>query len=249
MKRALSIIVPAYNEEARLAATVGDVLAEAADLLDAFEVLIVNDGSGDGTGAVADRLAARHPQVTVLHQPCNRGVGAAYHEGLRRARHPYLTLIPGDRAFHRSGVRALFAAVGTAELVVSYRANMEARTPLRRFLSVCCTRSMRLLTGRPIRDAHSMYVFPTERARLIPVHDGYGYHIQALSALLRSCESYVEVPVRLNPRPDASSGVMRPRVIAALVWTMGRLYLRRFLTGRNGPAAATPPAVALREAA
>jgi glycosyltransferase involved in cell wall biosynthesis len=227
MRRELSIVVPAYNEETRLESTVTDILAEADRELDDFEIIIVNDGSDDATGAIADRLARRHSTVTVVHQPVNRGVGAAYYAGLSRSRYAYLTLIPGDRAFHRSGVRALFASVGSAELVVSYRCNMSVRPPLRRFLSVCCTTAMRLLTGWAIRDAHSLYVFPTERARVIPVNNGYGYHIEALSTLLQTCASCMQVPVRLNPKPDANSGVMKPRVIAGLVWTMVRMYLRR----------------------
>jgi glycosyltransferase involved in cell wall biosynthesis len=227
MTRQLSIIVPAYNEEARLESTVRDILAEGVRELSAFEVIIVNDGSTDNTAAVANRLAQAHPAVTVITQRVNRGVGAAYYAGLGSCRYPYLTLIPGDHAFHRSGVRAVFAAVGSAELVVSYRANMRTRPFLRRMLSVCCTSGMRLLTGCPIRDAHSMYVFPTERARQIPVNAGYGYHIEALSTLLQTCSSYMEMPVRLNPRTDASSGVMKPRVIAGLIGTMAHMYLRR----------------------
>jgi glycosyltransferase involved in cell wall biosynthesis len=248
--RRLTVVVPAYNEEQKLAKTVREILEAANRELDDFEVIVVNDGSTDATGAVANSLAREHPQVSVAHQPANRGVGAAYYLGLTRARYPALTVIPGDNAFHFSGVEALFRSVGSAELVVSYRDNMQARTPLRRFLSVCCTATMRWLTGRPIRDAHSMFVFPVEQARQIPVNDGYGYHIEALSSLLQTCRSYAEVPVRLNPRPDASSGVMRPRVIASLVWTMARMYCRRFLGRRSRRRAAeTPghtPATALR---
>jgi glycosyltransferase involved in cell wall biosynthesis len=250
MARQLSIIVPAYNEEARLEHTVSDIVAEAVRELTDFEVLIINDGSTDNTGAVADRLARAHPCVTVISQPRNRGVGAAYYAGLSRCRYPHLTLIPGDHAFHRDGVRAVFAVVGSAELVVSYRANMRARPFLRRMLSVCCTSAMRLLTGCPIHDAHSMYVFPTEKARRILVNPGYGYHIEALSTLLQTCGSYVEVPVRLNPKTDASSGVMKPRVIAGLIATMARMYMRR-IASRFGFAGkrSVPRGAAVRDVA
>jgi glycosyltransferase involved in cell wall biosynthesis len=241
MSKQLTIVVPAYNEQVKLETTVREILCAAARALDAFEVIVVNDGSTDATGAVANRLAREHPQVAVVHQPTNRGVGAAYYVGLTRARYPALTVIPGDNAFHSSGVETLFRSVGSAELIVSYRENMQARTPLRRVLSVCCTATMRWLTSRPIRDAHSMFVFPVEQARQIPVNDGYGYHIEALSTLLQTCSSYAEVPVRLNPRPDASSGVMRPRVIATLVWTMARMYCRRFLGRRSRRLAAEAP--------
>ncbi len=231
MGKRLTIVVPAYNEEAKLATTVREALAEAARALDAYEVIVVNDGSADGTGAVADELARAHPAVRVVHQPVNRGVGAAYAVALAMARHEFLTLVPGDNAFHRSGLRAVFECVGQAELIVTYRCNMQLRTPLRRLLSRCATLAIRILTGCPLRDAHSMFVFPVDRARQIDAGTGYGYHMTALSTLLQRVDSYLEMPVALNPKPDASSGVMRTRTLLALGATLLRLYARRFTRG------------------
>jgi glycosyltransferase involved in cell wall biosynthesis len=227
----LSIIVPAYNEAARLATTVEEILLQASPVLDAYEVIIVNDGSTDATGQVADRLAGDREAVQVIHQLVNRGVGAAYYTALYQASFEYVTLVPGDNAFHHSGLQTLFAAVGAAELVISYRTNIEARTPLRRLLSRSCNRAMRLLTGCPIRDTHSMFVFPVALARQIPENRGYGYHMEALATLLQRVDSYIEVPVRLNPKPDASSRVMRLRPLACLARTMLGLYARRLTIG------------------
>lgn len=243
MNGELTIVVPALNEERRLAVTVEEAVAAAAKHLAAFEVIIVNDGSTDGTGAAADALAARFPWVTVVHFPTNQGVGAAYHAALARARYPYLTLIPGDNAFHRSGLDALFPLVGRTEMVISYRANPRVRTRMRLFLSRCSTWGLRVLTGHYIRDAHSLYVFPVGRARRVPRNTGYGYHLETLSTLLIGGTGYTEVPVHLTPRPDSSSKVMRVGVLSRLVLTMLRLYGRRFLLRRRidlGP----PPAVA-----
>jgi dolichyl-phosphate beta-glucosyltransferase len=226
MSAALTVVVPAWNEEKRLAVTVEEVVAAAQRQLRAFEIIIVNDGSSDGTAMVAEALAARFPCVSVIHHRTNRGVGAAYHTGLTLAKYPYLTLVPGDNAFHVSGLDAVFALVGQVEMVVSYRANPRARTPMRRLLSRCCTLGMRLVTGQPIRDAHSLYVFPVAQARQVRRNSGYGYHIETLSTLLRGGVPYAEVPVRLNPRPDSSSKVMRLRVLARLIATMGRQFVR-----------------------
>ncbi len=228
----LSIVVPALNEEGRLAVTVQEAIRTAQKHLDAFELIIVNDGSTDGTFEAAEQLALRFPCVSVVHFPENRGVGAAYYEGLRLARFPYLTLIPGDNAFRQSGLEAMFPLVGRHEMIISYRANPRARTPLRLLLSRCCTTAMRMLTGCPIRDAHSLYVFPVAKARQTPRNAGYGYHIETLAALLRGGLSYAEVPVLLNPRPDSSSKVMRPGVLLRLMATMTRLYLNRLLGRR-----------------
>lgn len=233
MDRELTILVPALNEERRLAVTVEDAIQAAQRHLSAFEVIIVNDGSTDGTAEVADRLAARYPWVSAVHFPTNRGVGAAYHEGLRRARFAHLTLIPGDHAFHRSGLEAIFQLVGRHRMVISYRANPRVRTRMRLLLSRCSTWAMRVLTGRWIRDAHSLYVFPVAEARQVRRNTGYGYHIETLSTLLRGGVDYAEVPVLLNPRPDSSSKVMRPGVLGRLMWTMTRLYLKFLIMRRK----------------
>jgi glycosyltransferase involved in cell wall biosynthesis len=229
MAAELTVIVPAFNEEGRLAKTVREVFQAAQRTLEAFEIIIVNDGSRDRTGKVADSLARQYRWVSAVHQPFNLGVGAAYYRGLCLARYPYLTLVPGDNAFCPSGLEAVFRLVGVRDMVISYRVNSEARTPLRRLLSRCCTGAMRLLTGCKIQDAHSLFVFPVRQARQVRMNPGYGYHIETLSTLLRGGLSYVEVPVRLNPRPDASSKVMRPGVLARLILTLARLYVRYLL--------------------
>lgn len=226
MSPGLTVIVPAWNEERRLAITVESVVAAARRQLSEFEVIIVDDGSTDGTAEVAERLANRFPCVSVVQHPTNLGVGAAFHTGLTRARFPYLTLVPGDNAFHESGLDAVFALVGKVEMVVTYRANPRARTPMRRLLSVCCTQAMRVVTGKPIRDAHSLYVFPVAQARQVRRNTGYGYHIETLSTLLRGGVPFAEVPVQLNPRPDSSSKVMRLGVLARLIATMSRQFFR-----------------------
>lgn len=233
MSVGLTVIVPAWNEETRLATTVAEVLRAARQRLRTFEIIIVNDGSTDGTARVADDLAARFRRVSVVHHAANRGVGAAYRTGLSRARYPYLTLVPGDNAFHHSGLEMVFALVGTIEMIVTYRENPRARTPLRRLLSRCCTLGMRLVTGQPIRDAHSLYVFPVALARQVRPNAGYGYHIETLSTLLRGGVPYVEAPVRLNPRPDSSSKVMRLSVLARLIATMVRQFFKFVVLGRK----------------
>ncbi len=249
----LTIVVPALNEERRLAVTVEEAVRAARRHLAAFEVIVVDDGSTDGTGAAADALAARYPEVSVVRHATNLGVGAAFHEGLGRARYPYLTLVPGDNAFHASGLDDLFRLVGEYDLVVSYRANPRARSRPRLLLSRCCTAAMRAVTGEPIRDAHSLYVFPVAQARQVRRNTGYGYHIETLSALLRGGVRYAEVPVLLNPRPDSSSKVMRLGVLGRLVWTMARLaadslVFRRKVRFAPAAAPATPPAASRRAA-
>lgn len=225
----LTIIIPAYNEDRKLSKTVEEAISAARAELSAFEVVIVNDGSTDGTAEVADEMARRYDEVSVIHQPRNMGVGAAYTTGLERASFPLITLIPGDNAFEKSGVVDVFRAAGTADIVISYRANPQARTFARRVLSIICTQLLRLATRCPIRDGHSMYVWPVDEARQIVVPADYRYHLVSLTTLMRNAKTYTEVPVTLTPKPDSSSGVMRFGVVFGLGFAMLRMLISSYL--------------------
>jgi glycosyltransferase involved in cell wall biosynthesis len=228
-------VVPAYNEVTRLRLTVTELVEEAehADLC--YQVIIVNDGSVDGTAEVAEDLARERPgAISVIHQPVNLGVGRAFLAGLNVTDKRFITLVPGDNAFARSGIARLFAAAGSAELIVTYRSNPQARTFLRRWLSRFATLTLRLISGRAVRDAHSMFIYPVDVVRQFRFSAGYGYHMETLSRMLLVARTVREIPVELNPKPDASSGVMKVRTLLVLGATAVRLLLLR-ITGRLVP--------------
>src|SRR5206468_6166409 len=87
----LSVVLPAYNEAANLHATVESALEVLRGLGGRFEVIIVDDGSRDGTGALADALARATPEVRTVHHPHNRGYGAAIRSGFTAAAVPWLS--------------------------------------------------------------------------------------------------------------------------------------------------------------
>jgi len=232
MTKELTIVVPAYNEQDRLVKTVNEIVEVADKVLTSWELILVNDGSTDRTREVAESLRDIRPgEIQILDLQQNKGVGNAFLLGLSKASKEFITLIPGDNAFTISGVRTLFSSVGDAELVISYRSNPAARTFLRRWLSRFATLVLRLISGRQIRDAHSMFVYPVKVARQFKFSPGYGYHMETLSRMLLIANSVKEVPVELNPKPDASSGVMRMQTLYILGSTALRLLWLR-ITGR-----------------
>lgn len=227
----LTIVIPAFNEENRISITLKEVHHIARKTLHEFEMIVIDDGSADATHAIAVATAndLGH-EVKVFRQKVNQGVGAAFQLGLAQARFPQLCLIPGDNAFNVSGIELLFSHCGSSPLVISYRQNMETRTPLRHLLSRLATLSLRMITGYKIRDAHSLYLFPVEATRLLNVKSaGYGYHIEILSRLLNRLQLFSEVPVTLNPKPDASSGVMKPGTLFILGATLSKLFGLRLI--------------------
>lgn len=231
VSKKLSIVIPAFNEEKQIQSTMQEVYNVAQKTLDEFEIIVVDDGSTDATYSVAMTAASNiGTEIIVISQKINQGVGAAFHLGLDKAKFPQLCLIPGDNAYSVTGIELLFSQCGSAPLVISYRQNMEARTPLRYLLSRIATFSLRLITGLKIRDAHSLYLFPVEETRRLGVKSaGYGYHIEVLSRLLSKLQSFSEVPVVLNPKPDASSGVMKPKTLLILGATICKLVGLRIL--------------------
>ena len=229
--RKLTIVIPAFNEEKRIKITIQEVFTAAQKILDDYEIIVVDDGSDDSTYFEAVSIAAQcGSKVRVIKQNQNQGVGAAFFYGLSQAKFPQLCLIPGDNAYDKNSIELLFEQCGLAPLVISYRNNMEERTPIRHVLSRLATFSLRVLTGARVSDAHSLFLFPVEETRLLKVSaSGYGYHMEILSRLLVKLKSYIEVPVLLNPKPDASSGVMKPKTLYILGQTLCRLMCLRIL--------------------
>ena len=82
----LSVFLPAYNEKENLAAAVREIAAIVAGTVEDYEIIIVEDGSTDGTAELADELAASIPNVRAAHQPQNRGYGPAVLRGLAEAK-------------------------------------------------------------------------------------------------------------------------------------------------------------------
>ena len=92
----ITLIVPALNEEAVIASVLDGIYAEAARHFRDFELLAVDDGSTDSTGAIMEQCAARNPKMQVLHNQPNIGLGASFQKGLKQARFQYVMLLCGD---------------------------------------------------------------------------------------------------------------------------------------------------------
>ena len=112
---------PMYNEEANIEEAVARALRVLPRVAEAFEVIVVNDGSRDRTGELADRLAAAHPEVRAVHHPVNRGYGAALRSGIAASRLEWIFYTDGDNQFDLEELPRLLALRDQAEIVTGYR--------------------------------------------------------------------------------------------------------------------------------
>ena len=147
----ISVFFPCYNEQDN----VKRVAAKAIEVLEAiradFEVIIVNDGSADKTGQVADSVARADKRVRVVHHPQNRGYGAALQSGIRAAQKNYIFFTDGDGQFDIGEIQLLLPFIEQNDIVCGYRLNR--KDPFMRKLNGWMwTKLVCMLFGMRIRD-------------------------------------------------------------------------------------------------
>jgi glycosyltransferase involved in cell wall biosynthesis len=147
----LSIFFPCYNEEGNVERVTRAVLAAAGQFADRFEIIIVDDGSKDRTGEIADRLAAESSQVRALHNRPNLGYGGAVHRGLQEARMEWIFFTDGDGQFDITELHKLIALLDRCDVAVGFRMK-RADSFLRRVNAFCWGVLVRALFGIKVRD-------------------------------------------------------------------------------------------------
>jgi len=147
----LSIFFPCYNEEANVERVTLAALAAAGEITEDFEVIIVDDGSTDRTGELADRLAAEHDLVRVVHNRPNRGYGGALQAGFLAATKEWVFYTDGDGQFDFTEIPRLLDLLDRYDIVSAYRINRQ-ESPVRRFNAWCWTLLCNCLLGTRLRD-------------------------------------------------------------------------------------------------
>jgi dolichol-phosphate mannosyltransferase len=207
------MVIPTYNEIANLA----DIIARVRRSVPAVDVLVVDDGSPDGTGELADRIAADDPQVRVLHRTAKEGLGAAYGAGFRlalEAGYDVIGEMDADGSHQPEQLPALFAALADADLVIGSRwvpGGSVVNWPWRRrALSRAGNLYTRVLLGIDVRDAtagfrlfrrHALETVHLERVQSL----GYAFQVELAYRTLHAGLRVVEVPIEFVERERGDS--------------------------------------------
>jgi glycosyltransferase involved in cell wall biosynthesis len=148
----LSVFFPAYNDSGTIASLVISALQTAPQLTPDFEVIIVNDGSADGTAQIADELARTYPQVKVVHHPKNRGYGGALRSGFAAATRDLVFYTDGDAQYDPSEMALLWRAFNDqVDLVNGYK--ISRSDPLHRIvIGRVYHHTVKILFGLRVRD-------------------------------------------------------------------------------------------------
>ncbi|MEX2193707.1 MAG: polyprenol monophosphomannose synthase [Thermoleophilaceae bacterium] len=227
------VVVPTYNEAENLDPFVRALLAAAPEV----RVLVVDDNSPDGTGSIADGLAAELAAVDVLHRPGKEGLGRAYLAGFARALEGGAELVlemDADFSHDPADVPRLLAAAERADLVLGSRyvagGGVEDWGPLRRLLSRGGSLYARLVLGVHVRDLTGGFkCFRRELLEALDlgavIADGYGFQIELTYRAIESGFRVEEVPIVFRDR-RAGSSKMNFRIAAEAIWKVPALRLR-----------------------
>ncbi len=220
----LSLFYPLYNEEGNVAEAVRRALSILPRYAETFEVILVDDGSRDGTAAIADRLAQDDPPVRVVHHPANRGYGAALRSGIAAARYEWIFYTDGDNQFDVDEIRLLLPHARDHEIVSAYR--VRRCDPLhRRVNELIFNAAIRVLFGLRLRDVDC--AFKLYRASIFEAmkltSDGAMIDVEILARAAKKGARIAQVGVHHYPRTAGRQTGANLKVIARAARELFRL--------------------------
>jgi dolichol-phosphate mannosyltransferase len=234
-----TVCLPTYDERENIEPMVAALLERLGP---DDSVLVIDDGSPDGTGEIADRLAAEEPRVVVLHRPHKEGLGPAYLAGFRQALADGAELIlemDCDFSHDPGDVPSLIAAAAEADLVLGSRyaegGRIENWGPLRRFVSRAGSLYAQALLSAPVHDLTGGFKCyrrqVLERIDLDAISSrGYAFQVETTFRALRAGFRVIELPITFVDR-KAGTSKMSPTIAAEAIWRVP--YLRALAsTGR-----------------
>ena len=221
----LSVFLPCHNEADNLVRVVDNFRSQLDRFASIYEIIIVDDGSRDRTGEIADRLAAADPHIKVVHHPANRGYGGAVISGLQAATLPYVLLCDGDGQFDAGEIAHLLPKVPRFDVVAGRRVKRADRL-MRRLNGQAWTTLVRLLFGVKVSDVDCGFkLFKREFTRDLQLNArGAMISTELMVKVANRGARICEVDVGHLPRLAGEQSGANLRVITRAFAELFRLY-------------------------
>jgi glycosyltransferase involved in cell wall biosynthesis len=223
----LSIVLPAYNEEANVESAVKQVSGVARQLGMDYEIILVNDGSSDRTGEIGRELMERIPGFRLVEHYPNRGYGGALKAGFAAATKELIAFVPADNQFDFGEITLLLEALDGADIVSGYRARREDHF-VRKLNALGWNMVVRLLFGYLCHDIDCGFkLFRREILEHVTlVSDGAMIDTELLAGAKARGYRIAEVPVTHLPRLAGEATGANIRVIARAFRDLARFRQR-----------------------
>jgi glycosyltransferase involved in cell wall biosynthesis len=212
----LSVIVPAFNEQALIRKAALECLEDLrAAGLDDYELILVDDGSSDGTNAEMKKLAEQYSKVRVLRHKRNRGLGASIRTGLQAATGEFLAWIPGDAQFRLAPLLEALPLMENCDFVVGLRGARRPKEIIRRCISWCLHLFTRWMFSADATDYCGLYILRRrDLPRLVGKSDNVFFNMEMLLNARKSRMMIKTISTPSLPRVAGSSKIINIRTIA-----------------------------------
>lgn len=230
----ISAFFPCYNDSATLEEVVTGALGVLGDLTDDHEVIIVDDGSGDGSGAIAERLCAAHPRVKVIRHADNRGYGAALRSGIAASSKGWVFYTDSDGQYDVEDLRRLHAWSGAADVVNGYKKG-RSDAWYRKLMGSAYNLAVRAAFAIPIRDVDCDFrLMKGDLVRGLDLRsEGGAVCVEMVKGLEAAGAVFVEMPVGHHPRRAGKSQFFRVKNLVVMAGEIASLWWRLIIRGET----------------
>jgi glycosyltransferase involved in cell wall biosynthesis len=221
----ISVFFPCYNEQDNVEGTVNKALAVLERLGFEYEVIIVDDGSRDGTGRIADSLASKNSKIKVVHHPTNLGYGAALQSGFKAASKSLVFYTDGDGQFDITELPPLIELMKQYDIVSCYRLNRQDNL-IRKINGFCWTKLVCLLFGLKLKDIDCAFKLYKREIfdNIQMVSNGALIDTEILARAHRKGYTMAQRPVHHFPRKAGKQTGANIRVIFRAFKELFKLY-------------------------
>jgi glycosyltransferase involved in cell wall biosynthesis len=234
MSKSLSVVVPMYNEEENAAQAVLSLQKVLADLLDDFEIIIVESGSTDRTAEIADGLENEQPDVRVIHQISKEGLGSAIRLGMANARKDFVLYIDGDEPFDVAEIATVLPHLEENRIVIGYRIG-ERENFKRKLFSSVYNWIVQFTLGLGVRDVNfSMKALDRILLRKLDLRaDGVFFDAELIAEVIRTNTEIHEIGFEYTPRRSGDSSLDRIPVVISTLWELTCYFVRNRIFRRG----------------
>ncbi len=226
MKENISIIIPAYNEEKTIKGVVLSSLSTLKELANKYEVLVIDDGSKDKTGAVLDSLALKNKNFRVIHHIHNKGIGISLKDGFFNAKYDLIFDLPADGQQDPKELKSFLPLIKEADIVAGWRKKRE--DPFKRILGARLYNSfLCFLFGIKIRDIDWVKLYRKSVFDRIKIESNSSFVIAEIiiKAHKKGCV-IKEVPVGHKPRMCGKASGYKLSIVSKQLFDLFKTWMK-----------------------
>ncbi len=234
--KTVSFIVLALNEAPNIDRTVKTVInAVAESSVEDWELVLVNDGSNDGTGDLMDQIASKNYRIYVVHNEKNLGFGGAYLKGVEIVKKEYIMIIAGDNIMPAQSITQIINSIGISDMLLPYMTDAKYRDKVRSIGSWTFARIINILSGTKIRYYNSMVVRRALFSNIQVRATGYTLQAECVIKFIKNGATYYEIGVSHGHQHviKTTSHALKPKNLLNVFVSLKNLFYELSVNKKN----------------